>query len=116
MKVVRLLSGEGFLEAVRGRNGGLRLGRSADEISIGVVVRKTEPDFRLVECFAEENNCLIAEHCRLPGPLNDALNAFFTTLDNYTLADMMVSKQHYVRSAKTSYPRRGPIIRPPPTA
>jgi Rrf2 family nitric oxide-sensitive transcriptional repressor len=86
MKVVNALTRSGYLTAVRGRSGGLKLARPADEIRLGEVVRATEPDFALVECFASGNACVIAGPCRLPRILNEALAAFLATLDNYTLA------------------------------
>lgn len=112
MKVVRRLTSEGYLEAVRGRNGGLRLGRRADHINLGEVVRKTEPDFRIVECFGPDNGCLISEHCKLPKPLNDALNAFLSVLDQYSIADVMLADHQFTLTKTTSFPQRGPAIEP----
>jgi Rrf2 family nitric oxide-sensitive transcriptional repressor len=86
MKVVNTLTRSGYLTAVRGRSGGLKLARPASEIRLGDVVRATEPDFALVECFSTGNECVIAGPCRLPRILNEALAAFLATLDNYTLA------------------------------
>ena len=49
MKVTHQLGQAGYLETVRGRNGGLRLGKPPDQIVVGEVVRKMEPDFAVVE-------------------------------------------------------------------
>lgn len=90
MKVAQTLAQAGFVESIRGRNGGLRLGKPVSEINIGAVVRITEDGFNLVECFsAEENNCLIAPACGLRGPLEEALAAFLDVLDKYSLADLV---------------------------
>src|SRR5262245_19683661 len=59
MKVVNALTRSGYLTAVRGRSGGLKLARPAAEIRLGDVVRATEPDFALVECMATGNQCVI---------------------------------------------------------
>ena len=91
MKVANQLTRTGFLKAVRGRSGGLMLGRKPNKISLGDVVRATEPDFALVECFAPDNCCLITQRCRLRGILKEALAAFETTLDRYTLADLLLN-------------------------
>ena len=92
MKVANLLTRSGYLTAVRGRAGGLRLGRAPEQIGLGDVVRATEPDFALVECFrAGEGYCCITPHCRLRGVLGEALAAFIATLDRYTLADLLLS-------------------------
>ncbi|MEX2631364.1 MAG: Rrf2 family transcriptional regulator [Tistlia sp.] len=90
MKIALELGREGFIETVRGRGGGLRLGRPAAEICIGAVVRTTEDSFALVECFdAAHNRCVITGACRLRGALREALEAFVAVLDGYTLADLV---------------------------
>jgi Rrf2 family nitric oxide-sensitive transcriptional repressor len=91
MKVANQLTRAGFLRAVRGRSGGLALGRRPNKIRLGDVLRATEPDFALVECFSTENQCRITPRCRARGALQEALSAFLSTLDGYTLADVMLS-------------------------
>lgn len=88
MKVVQELNNKGYLQAVRGKNGGLRLSGKPENINIGKVVRDIEQDFALVECF-EGGECSLTPACRLKGVLHKALEAFFTVLDNYTLADLL---------------------------
>lgn len=90
MKVANLLTRSGYLTAVRGRSGGLRLGKAPEQIVLGDVVRATEPDFDLVECFATGGRCRITPFCRLRGVLGEALLAFVSTLDRYTLADLVL--------------------------
>jgi Rrf2 family nitric oxide-sensitive transcriptional repressor len=60
MKVAYQLGQAGYLETVRGRNGGLRLGKAPSQIVVGEVVRKIEPDFAVVECENSEGYCRIA--------------------------------------------------------
>ncbi len=63
------------------------------DINIGQVVRHTEEDFHLVECFNSENNmCKISPACQLKNALAEALNAYLKVLDQYTLADFLTSK------------------------
>jgi Rrf2 family nitric oxide-sensitive transcriptional repressor len=95
MKVVNRLTRAGFLKATRGRTGGLALARRPDKIRLSDVIRATEPDFALVECFTPENNCLITPRCRLKGILKEALSAFVDTLDSYTLADLILSPKDF---------------------
>lgn len=95
MKVVNQLTRAGYLTAVRGRSGGLELAMSPDKIRLGDVVRATEPDFALVECFAPDNRCLITPRCRLRGVLKEALAAFIETLDRYTLADLVLRPEDF---------------------
>ncbi len=95
MKVVNLLTRTGYLTAVRGRSGGLRLARPANEIRLGAVIRDTEPDFALVECFATGSQCVITGCCRLPRVLNKALLAFLDTLDEYTLDSIALKPRDF---------------------
>lgn len=89
MKVVHDLGKKGFISSVRGRAGGIRLSRPAYQINVGDVIRRMEGDFggqlQLLDCPA----CPISTRCGLRGVLDEALDAFLATLDNYTLCDLM---------------------------
>lgn len=87
-KVATQLAREGFVTSERGRNGGLVLARSAEQISIGAVVRAMKRDDAVVECFGTNQSCLILPACGLRTPLAEAQEAFFATLDAYTLAEV----------------------------
>jgi Rrf2 family transcriptional regulator, nitric oxide-sensitive transcriptional repressor len=92
MKVALTLTQNGFIDSLRGRNGGLQLSRAPAEINIGAVIRKTEDNFNLVECFDRETNtCPIAAACQLKGPFAEAVQAFIAVLDRYTLADLVTN-------------------------
>ncbi|BES72782.1 nitric oxide-sensing transcriptional repressor NsrR [Marinobacter nanhaiticus D15-8W] len=93
MKVVHQLTLKGYIESIRGKNGGLRLHRRPDDINIGVLVRETEQDLNLVECFSSKNKCCITPVCGLKNILAEALMAFLETLDQYTLADVLPDRQ-----------------------
>lgn len=88
MKVVSDLVNAGYLVSVRGRFGGVRLARSPAEINIGAVIRHTEDGFDLVDC----GNCIIAPACGLTGALHQALAAFLTVLDGYTLESLLARR------------------------
>jgi Rrf2 family nitric oxide-sensitive transcriptional repressor len=80
----------GYLEAVRGRSGGVRLARRPEDIRIGEVIRHTEGRVVLVECFDPATaTCPLPPACRLKVALEEALDAFFAVLDGYTLADLI---------------------------
>lgn len=88
-KVIHQLGQIGVITTTRGRGGGIVLAKSPDEITIGAVVRETEEDFHLVECFQEGNrNCVLSPVCGLKRVLAEALNAYLAVLDNYTIADI----------------------------
>ena len=95
MKVVNGLTRTGYLAAVRGRSGGVRLALPATEIVLGDVVRATEPDMALVECFSTGNQCIITKCCKLQGVLDDALRAFLTVLDKHTLASIALKPRDF---------------------
>jgi Rrf2 family nitric oxide-sensitive transcriptional repressor len=88
MKVANHLTREGYLRAVRGRSGGLTLARPAAEIRLGAVIRSTEPDFVMVECFGDNNGCRITPACRLKGILGRALKSFLVEMDQHSLAEL----------------------------
>ena len=89
MKVVNDLAHQGLIETTRGRGGGLRLLKGPGAIRIGDVVRASETDFRLVECFdARTNLCSLTPSCRLKHVFDDALQAYFKALDSATLTDV----------------------------
>lgn len=94
MKVAHELGRAGYLETVRGRGGGLRLAQDLDAIRVGDVVRHTEGKMDLVECFDEASStCRIESVCSLRGALEAALEAFLSTLDGYTLADLVARRR-----------------------
>jgi Rrf2 family nitric oxide-sensitive transcriptional repressor len=90
MKVVYQLGQSGMIETVRGRNGGLRLGREPKDINIGALVRETETDFFMAECFDRAHDtCPLTPSCRLKNTLWAATQAFLAELDKVTLEDML---------------------------
>lgn len=88
-KVVHQLGVAGDIETLRGRGGGIRLARPPKAINVGVIVRRTE-DLALVTCL-EGGSCLIEPACILQTALKEALAAFLTVLDRYTVADLASS-------------------------
>jgi len=93
MKVTYDLGQLGLIETIRGRGGSIRLNVDPEDINIGKLVRHTEEDFHLVECFDRENNkCIISPSCQLKHALHEALQAYLKVLDQYTLADFLKSK------------------------
>lgn len=93
VKVVHNLATYGFIKTMRGKNGGMCLARPAEEIGIGEVVRQTEPNFDIAECFSQKNNsCVISPICALKNMLGDARTNFIQTLDRYTIAQTLNPK------------------------
>lgn len=89
-KIMHVLVESNLIETLRGRNGGIRLARGADKITLGEVVRATEGSLDLNDCMSERGHvCAVGNNCGLGGALNKALGAFFSVLDDYTIADMV---------------------------
>ena len=108
MKIVNDLARQGVLETLRGRGGGLRLLKDPAHIRVGDVVRRSETDFRLVECFDDRTNaCTLSATCRLKGLFGDALQAYFDKLDSATLADIAGPADEGQRSIAGPVRRRG---------
>ena len=88
-KILQPLVENGLVETVRGRNGGVRLGRHADQITLFDVVRVTEESFAMAECFENDNaDCPLVDNCALNAALREALGAFFEVLAKHTIADL----------------------------
>jgi Rrf2 family transcriptional regulator, nitric oxide-sensitive transcriptional repressor len=93
MKVANNLSQKGYLDAVRGRGGGIRLRRQPRDINIGQVVRDIERKLDVIGCLERRGYCPIQHVCVLRGALRDATEAFLVVLDTYSLADLIKRKQ-----------------------
>jgi Rrf2 family nitric oxide-sensitive transcriptional repressor len=85
MKVVNGLGKLGYVASARGRTGGIRLAKPADQIPVGQVIRETEDGFDLVDC----QRCVISSACGFASVLDEALAAFMAILDRYTLDDLL---------------------------
>jgi Rrf2 family nitric oxide-sensitive transcriptional repressor len=111
-KVVLTLSRAGFLTASRGRGGGFALALPPERIGIGAVLRATEPDFELVECFGPDNRCRLSAKCGAADVLAEALSAFLAVLDRYSLRDMQTDPAIFVRFVGGSgAASRAPVMR-----
>jgi Rrf2 family nitric oxide-sensitive transcriptional repressor len=90
MKVAHQLGVAGYVETVRGRNGGLHLAKPAEAIGLGEIVRLTEPDMAVVPCFKPiDAPCALRRCCVLRSALQKACFAFVEILDGYTLSDLV---------------------------
>ncbi|WEJ35305.1 iron-responsive transcriptional regulator RirA [Devosia sp. SD17-2] len=95
-KLIKPLVENGLLQTVRGRHGGIRLGKPADQITLLDTIRLTEESFALAECFEEGADCPLIGECDLNSALREALGAFFDVLAGYTIADL-ASKKRSIR-------------------
>src|SRR5690606_31730630 len=96
-KLIKPLVEAGLIETVRGRHGGIRLGRPASEITLLDTIKLTEENFAMAECFeGGDVACPLVDACDLNAALREALGAFFEVLERYTIADL-VGKRRSMR-------------------
>jgi Rrf2 family iron-responsive transcriptional regulator len=92
-KILQPLVEHGLVETVRGRNGGVRLGKPAGQINLFDVVRVTEENFAMAECFENDaTECPLVDSCALNAALREALNAFFGVLERYSIEDLVKAR------------------------
>lgn len=90
MKAVMTLVSANLIVSERGRSGGISLAQNAKDISVGSVIRLMENSLALVECMKDNpSSCPLLPRCRLKRVLNEAQEAFFTTLEKSSLADLL---------------------------
>lgn len=98
VKVVNELAHLGYLDTVRGRDGGFTLAPPPDQVRLGDVVRRTEGSIAIVECFdPKTNTCPLLPACGLKDALGEAFAAFLAVLDRRTLADLMAEPRWIAR-------------------
>ncbi len=95
VKIVHHLAKMKLIDTVRGRGGGIQLAVKADDIRIGEIVRQTEQTLEIVEC--NKPGCPLLPACKLKRVLNEAKQAFFQVLDEYTVADLTKNKKLLLR-------------------
>jgi Rrf2 family iron-responsive transcriptional regulator len=88
-KILQPLVEAGFVQTVRGRNGGVKLGKPAEDITLFDVIRVTEESFAMAECFENDTECPLVDGCGLNEALRKALGAFFEVLASYTIQDLV---------------------------
>jgi Rrf2 family nitric oxide-sensitive transcriptional repressor len=91
-KVAQRLQAQGFVETFRGRSGGMRLARPAEDIVVGDVVRRFENLDSFVGCFVSGGGCAVSASCALKPALNGALGAFLAHLDGFRLSDLVANR------------------------
>lgn len=110
-KIVHQLGTQGLLETTRGRGGGMRLLKDAKDINVGDVVRQTETDFNMVECFDPlSNQCGLSQNCRLKGVLHEATASYLAVLDAMTLQDLLLPTERIVQMPASRISRTVPGV------
>lgn len=110
-KLIKPLVEGGLIETVRGRRGGLKLGRSADDITLLDTIKLTEESFAMAECFeGGDVSCPLVDACDVNSALREALGAFFEVLDSYTIADLAKKRRNIRDLLGLSYEEMEPVL------
>lgn len=113
-KILQPLVAAGIIETVRGRNGGIRLARPAQDISLLEVVKATEENFAMAECFEnDEADCPLIDSCSLNAALREALGAFFAVLARYSIHDLVRARPEITMLLGLDVPMHNRVASPP---
>ena len=110
-KLIKPLVEGGLIETVRGRRGGLKLGRPADDITLLDTIKLTEENFAMAECFeGGDVSCPLVDACDVNSALREALGAFFEVLDSYTIADLAKKRRNIRDLLGLNYEEMEPVL------
>lgn len=110
-KLIKPLVENGLIETVRGRHGGIKLGRPAKEITLLDTIKLTEESFAMAECFeGGDVSCPLVDACDLNSALREALRAFFNVLDGYTIADLADKRRSLRERLGLRYEDMEPVL------
>lgn len=110
-KLIKPLVENGLIETVRGRHGGIKLGRPAKEITLLDTIKLTEESFAMAECFeGGDVSCPLVDACDLNSALREALGAFFNVLDGYTIADLADKRRSLRERLGLRYEDMEPVL------
>ena len=110
-KLIKPLVEHGLIETVRGRRGGIKLGRPAEDITLLDTIRLTEESFSMAECFEDgEIACPLADACDVNAALREALGAFFEVLESHTIADLASKRRSLRQRLGLTFEEMEPVL------
>lgn len=110
-KLIKPLVENGLLQTVRGRHGGIKLGRPASDITLLDTIRLTEESFAMAECFeGGDVSCPLVDNCDVNGALREALGAFFEVLESKTIADLAGKRRSLRERLGLKYEEMEPVL------
>lgn len=86
--IVNSLARAGIVLTIKGMDGGIRLAKTGDKISIKDVIVAVDGNIRLVDCQIHEGMCCTEDVCTVKDFWNTQLERFITTLNNTTVEDL----------------------------
>ncbi|RYE88219.1 MAG: iron-responsive transcriptional regulator RirA [Hyphomicrobiales bacterium] len=110
-KLIKPLVGNGLIKTVRGRHGGIKLGRPASDITLLDTIRLTEESFAMAECFeGGDVTCPLVDNCDVNAALREALGAFFEVLESKTIADLAFKRRSLRQRLGLKYEDMDPVL------
>lgn len=91
-QIIGALRRKGFVESVRGAQGGYLLAKSPDEISIGALMRLLDGPILMADCMAEGGSCARSECCPSKAVWERLTRYFNQMADSITLSDMLTDR------------------------
>jgi Rrf2 family protein len=93
-KVLQHLAKGGLLVSLQGTNGGYRLARQANRITVLEVVRTIDGPIILTSCFTEHKECDQSSQCTVREPLRRVHESILSLLDSISIADLLDEADH----------------------
>lgn len=87
-KLIHFINQKGYLESVRGKNGGIRLGIEADEITMLDIIEAVEGPMALNKCLKDPSECDFMDLCAMCSIWYEAQTELKAVLEKYTLKDI----------------------------
>lgn len=89
-KIIHKLAKTDLIISLKGRTGGLKLGLDPQDINLGEVIKITEDNLNIAQCFNKEYCCpYMGSECKIKGIMQDSLDAFLYEFSKYTLNDIL---------------------------
>ena len=84
-KLIQALSKAGIVQTKQGKNGGVQLLKSPEEISLKTVLDVIDGPTRLSDCLVESKSCTLSCTCKLKNKLNEIQTQIDALLEGATL-------------------------------
>ena len=92
-KIIHYLAKTDYIISVKGRSGGVKLGTKPENINLGEILKITEENLNIIQCFGNKEECpFMGKGCRLKEISVQALNSFVQEFSKYTLQDLLEEK------------------------
>ena len=87
-KILKILGRAGLVHSVRGAEGGYRLARSAQDITLAAVVSAIEGKMAVTECCSQRSVCTLDSSCTTKNHWKNINNVIYSTLERVTIKDL----------------------------